>query len=290
MGERRRDPQWGKGVPLRMSGEGGTSPVRTARTKGEDAPAKGMAEVGATSRGRWSIALAAFVGSAAGGFVAPSMDSLGVSTEGATPLLAGGAAIFTASLLGAVLGAVAGALVAFVVVRAGRPRTGAITGSVFGILAGVLAGYFSEALAEAWVNAFSGNPLGAALIGGLLAGLLGGGTGAVIAHVSVRSVPSFGRPRTFAALLGGLFGLLSGIGGGGIGATLAQSASFCPNGYYANPSPLPYGGCVPGLLPGALVLGMWGGAVAGVLSGVAVFTFLSFERRPSLPVHATPPS
>lgn len=266
-----------------------TCPLLATLIIQENGSPKSVPEVGATSRGHWSIALAAFVGSVAGGFVAPSMDSLGLSTEGGTPLLAGGAAIFVASLLGAVLGAVVGAVVAFVWVRARRPGVGAVVGSVLGIVAGVLSGYFSERFAQSWVNALSANPQEAAFLGGVLAGLLGGGTGAVLASAAARSVPSFGRPRAFAALLGALLGLLSGVGGGSIGATLAQSATACPNGYYyANPSPP--SGCAPGLLQGALLLGMWGGALAGAISAVAVFAVLSYANRSSQAERSTPPA
>jgi hypothetical protein len=225
------------------------------------------------SRTQWAVALAALVGGVAGSFVAPSMDSLGVSTEGSLPVLAGGAAIYVASLLGALLGATAGASTAFAIGRRRHQAAAATLGSLAGIVVGMVVGYCSEGLAQAWINAFSGNPLEGALVGGAI----GGGFAGVAAAAALRVFRSSGAPssreRTFAALVGTIAGLLTGMGGASIGATLAESVLVCPNGYYTNPSTLP--GCVVGILQGALLLGIWAGAVCGAIAALATAFVLS---------------
>jgi MFS family permease len=225
------------------------------------------------TRVHWAVALAALVGGIAGSFVAPSMDSLGVSTEGSLPLLAGGAAIYAASLIGALLGATVGAVTAFAIGRKRRQGVAAIAGSVAGIAIGVAVGYFSEGLAQAWVNAFSGNPLEGALVGGAIAGGFAGVAAAAILRVFRNLGTLVGREGSFTALSGSVLGLLAGMGGASIGATLAQSVSECPNGYYVNPyTP---SSCVPGILQGSLLFGLWAGAITGAVGALVAASALS---------------
>jgi len=229
------------------------------------------------ARVHWAVALAALVGGVTGSFIASSMDSLGISTEGSLPLLGGGAAIYTASLVGALLGATVGSVIAFTIARNGSHRIAAISGSVAGTVSGAVVGYFSEGLAQAWINAFSGNPLEGALVGGAIAGGFAGTAGAA----SLRTFRSLGartgRERGFTALLGGLLGLLGGIGGASIGASLAQSVLACPNGYSANPyTP---SGCASGILQGSLLLGLWAGAITGAVGAVLTAYALSVLGR-----------
>ena len=225
------------------------------------------------------------VGGVAGSFVAPSVDILGVSTEGSAPLLAGAAAIYVASALGALLGAGTAAIVAFGIGRTGRPRTAAISGSVTGTVAAVAAGYLSGNLAQSWVNAFSGNPLAGALVGGVIAGSAAG-VAAASAHRIFRGPGALaGREEAFVAVWGSVLGLFAGMGGASIGATLAQSARACPNGFYANPSN-PFG-CVPGILQGSLLIGIWSGALMGAVGALATALLLALLARDSAPAHST---
>jgi hypothetical protein len=228
---------------------------------------------GRPTRLHWAVGLAALVGGEAGAFLAASLNTLALSTEGSRPLLAGGAAIYVGSLLGAVVGAAIAALVAFGVGRAGYEVTAAIGGSLTGLLGAGLVGYYSEPLAQAWINAFSGDPLAGALAGGAIAaGFAGVGAVAVLRALSPPASP--GRRRaSFAALIGSVAGFLVGIGGASIGSTLAESVSPCPNGYYGNP--FTPGPCVPGLLQGSLLVGMWVGAVVGAATAVLASVVLA---------------
>lgn len=178
--------------------------------------------------------------------------------------MAGLAAIYVASAAGALLGTTVGAVTAFVIGRRRHQRVAAIAGSVAGIAIGVVAGYYSDNLAVSWINVFSGNPLEGALAGGAIAGGLAGVAGAI----ALRTFQNLGavvrHERKFAALSGSVLGLLAGLGGGAIGATLAQSVIACPNGYFSNPV-IP-SGCVPGVLQGSLLIGLWAGAATGALA------------------------
>jgi hypothetical protein len=231
-------------------------------------------------RAHWAIALAALVGAVAGSFLAASMDTAGISTEGSLPLLAGGPAIFVASLAGALLGAAGGALTAFWIGRASRKGVAAVAGSAAGIAVGAIVGYLSEILARAWITAFSGNPLEGAVVGGAIAGGYAGVAVAAMLRVFGDPDPHGHSDRRFAALLGSLLGLLAGAGGGSIGATLAQSVLVCPNGYYAYPF-VP-AGCNAGILQGAILFGIWGGAVAGAFGAlVAAYVLPRLSRASS---------
>jgi hypothetical protein len=201
------------------------------------------------------------------------MDSLGVSTEGSYPLLAGGPAIYVASVGGALLGALAGAVVAFAMGRRRRQRIAAIAGSSAGIIVAAIAGYFSENLAQAWVNAFSGNPLEGALVGGAIAGSCAGVAAAGVLSVFQDGGTPTRRTTPYAGLVGAVLGLLAGAGGGSIGGSLAQSALVCPNGYYA----IPYRavGCDAGILQGSLLFGMWAGAVFGAIGALVAALVIS---------------
>jgi MFS family permease len=233
------------------------------------------------ARVHWAVAFAALVGGVAGSFVAPSMVSLGIRTGGSHPLLGGGAAIYVASVAGALLGVTSGALTAFVIRgrrhflidRRRHQWVAAITGSIAGIAVSVVAGYFSEDLARLWVNAFSANPLEAALVGGAMAGSFAGVAGAATLRTFQSMRTRASRQGKFTALSGSILGLLAGLGGGSIGATLAQSVIACPNGYYSNPSPP--SGCVPGVLQGSLLLGLWAGAATGAVAALVTTTLLS---------------
>lgn len=233
-----------------------------------------------TTRIHWAVAIAALVGAVGGSYVAPSMDSLGLSTTGNTPLLAGAAAIYLASMLGAALGAAAGAVFAFAIVRVASARVAALVGSVVGLAVSALAGYFSGELSVAWVNSFAGNPLMAALAGGILAGGYAGVATAAALRLQPAGMESLGRRIGFSGLGGGLFGLLAGAGGGSIGVTLAQSITPCPNGYYIVPRQ--FARCAPGLLQGSLLVGMWAGAVTGaILAIVAAWLMARLARLDS---------
>jgi hypothetical protein len=228
---------------------------------------------GGPARVHWAVALAALVGGIAGSFVAPSMDSLGISTEGSLPLLGGVAAIYAASLAGALLGTTTGAATAFAIGRKHHERIAAIAGSVVGIAVGVVAGYYSEGLAQGWVNAFSGTPTEGALVGGAIAGGMAG----VAAAATLRVFRNLGggtrHEGSFAPLLGSVLGLFAGMGGASIGATLAQSVVVCPSGYSANPDVL--GGCAPGILQGSLLVGLWAGAITGAIGALVTASVLS---------------
>jgi hypothetical protein len=225
----------------------------------------------------WAVAFAALVGGVVGSFVAASMDSVGLSTEGSLPLLAGDAAIYVAFLMGALLGASVGALTAFAIGRQRRQRIAAVAGSVAGIAAGLITGYLSELLASVWINAFSGNPLEGALVGGAIAGGLAG----VAVAAVLRLFPDTGVGNSangrFAALLGSVAGALAGMGGASVGATLAQSVLVCPNGY----SVYPYvsSGCSAGILQGSLLFGIWAGAVTGAVGALVCATVLRRINR-----------
>ncbi|MGA9839940.1 MAG: hypothetical protein WBE40_02705 [Thermoplasmata archaeon] len=221
----------------------------------------------------WAVALAALVGGVAGSFVALSIAALGPVVNGSLPLLAGGAAIYVGSLLGASLGASIAAITAFAIGRKGNPRLAAISGSFAGIVVGVLVGLLSEGLARSWVNAFSVNPLEGALVGGAIAGGFAGVAAAGMLRIFGNPGSEISREGRFAALLGSVLGVFAGMGGASIGATLAQSVVACPNGYYAN-SYQP-AGCVPGILQGALLIGLWAGAILGALGGFAAAFVLS---------------
>lgn len=245
------------------------------------------------SRTYWAIALATLVGGLVGSFVAPSMISLGISPEGNLPLLAGGAAIYAGSLMGALLGAAGAAMTAFFVAQKRGPRIAAITGSVAGIAVGVAVGFFSEPLAVAWVHAFSGNPLEGALVAGAIAGGYAGVALVATTRIFWKANPRVIREGGFLALLGSVLGLLAGMGGAGIGATLAQSVVACPNGYYENP--FTPSGCVPGILQGSLLFGLWAGAITGALAALVTALVLSRLRiapraAPASRAQTEPPS
>jgi hypothetical protein len=227
------------------------------------------------ARVHWAVAFAALVGGLAGSFVARSMDRLGISTERSFPLLAGEAAIYVASLLGALLGATVGALTAFGIGRSKNPAMAAVAGSVAGILMGVVVGYFSEYLAQTWVNAFSGNPLEGALAGGLIAGGFAGAVAAAMYRLSRKPPGLAGREEAFVAAYGSVLVLFAGMGGASMGATLAQSVLPCPDGYFTNPDFLP--GCASGILEGSLLLGIWGGAIAGAVGAPAASLVLAYR-------------
>jgi hypothetical protein len=220
--------------------------------------------------------MAALVGTVGGSFLAASVA---IYTVGPAPLLAGGASIFVGSLLGALVGAAGGALPAFVLGRAGWPRGGAFLGAIVGIGTGGAMGFLSEGTAQAWVNAFSGNALAGALVGGGIAGALVGIAVASSLRVLRRSGTPVKRAVQFAGLVGSLAGAFAGIGGAGIGASLAQAASVCPNGYFGNPyTP---SGCVPGLLQGALLIGIWIGALMGAIGAMATAEVLGLLPAPA---------
>lgn len=225
------------------------------------------------SRTHWAIGLATLVGGLGGSFVAPSMVSLGISTTGNLALLAGGAAIYVGSLMGALLGAAAAAVTSFILARWRGQRIAAIAGSVAGIGTGVVVGFFSENLAGAWVSAFSGNPLEGALVGGAIAGGVAGIAMVALLRVFRNVGARVSREGKLLALLGSILGLLAGMGGASIGATLAQSVVACPNGYYAHP--FTPSGCVPGILQGSLLFGLWAGAITGAVGALVTASVLS---------------
>lgn len=234
---------------------------------------------------QWAVLLAALVGGVSASFVAPSMVSLGIWTGGNRAILAGEAAIYVSSLTGAVLGTAVGAVTAIVVCRTRPAWVGSLGGSVAGIGIGVVVGYFSENIALAWFDAFSSNPLEAALVGGAIAG----GFAGIAAAVALRALAKMGAAVVldgkFAALTGSILGLLAGLGGGSIGATLVDSLLACPNGFFTNPYTT--SGCVPGLLQGSLLVGLWAGAATGAIAAVGASSLL---RRLQLGVAAPVPT
>lgn len=241
---------------------------------------------GSPLRLHWAVALASLVGGSAGSFVVASVETLGPPVTGNLPLLGGIDAIFVASLLGALVGMSSAALVAYRVGRTGREGLAAVVGSASGILAGVVIGFVSESVAVRWVDAFSTKPLAAALVGGAFAGGFAGvAVAASLWALWGRGLRVLGT-EIFAALVGGALGMLAGMGGANIGATLAQSATACANGYYANPGT--GGACVPGLLQGALLVGIWVGAVAGTLAALATARVLTLARPPNTEATAAP--
>lgn len=225
----------------------------------------------------WSVGLAALVGALAGSFLGAVVPIYAATSS---PLLAGSAAIYVGTVLGAVGGAAAGALVAFAIATLGHPSLGAAIGSVAGIAAGAAAGFEANAAAVAWVNTFALNALGAALYGGIIGGALVGVAAGAGVRVFQREGTPVKRVVQFGGLLGALGGVLAGIGGGSLGATLAQSTTVCPNGIYSG------GVCPPGLLQGAILLGIWGGGLLGAIAGLLtaeILTFLAARRAPREP-------
>ena len=225
------------------------------------------------SRGVWAVSLAALVGGVGGSFLAGSMDSLGLTTGGQYPLLAGDAELYTAFALGALLGPGVAAVAAYVLARAGHVIVAAVGGSMLGLLAGGLVGAFAENAAVWWTSEFSSNPYEGAAVGALIAGAAGG--------LAIVSVFRAGRPAgspapslRFAGLLGSIAGLLAGVGGGGVGFSLAESTKVCPNGYSGYPA-APPPNCFAGVGQGSLILGVWFGAAAGALGALATAWVLS---------------
>lgn len=224
--------------------------------------------------------LATWVGGVAGSFVAPSMDSLGISTEGSHPLLGGSAAIYVAFVLGGMLGSAAAAFVAYGAGRHGHERRATLLGGLAGIALAALAGYFSENVAEGWANAFFQLPFTAALVAGAIAGSFAGGAAAAVVRVYRPSGPPFSKERRFATLVGSLFGLWAGFGGGVLGAYL--SFAKCPY----NVSAGVFGTVVtPGcdFTQGSVAIGAWAGGAAGALSALLVAAVLLRWSRPPSP-------
>ncbi len=233
---------------------------------------------GTPRRIHWAVGLAAWVGGAAGSIVAPSMDSLGLSTEGSSPLLGGAAAIYVAFVLGGVAGAAGGALVAYGAGRGGHERRAAVAGAGAGILVAALAGYVSENVAQWWATAFFQAPLTAGLYGGILAGLVAGVASATILRAMRSEGPARGHERRFAALVGSLMGLWSGFGGAilGVYLAMAQCPAFAAGGTtYGGPAVL--AGC--GFEQGAVAFGAWAGGAAGAASALLAATILPLLSR-----------
>lgn len=159
-------------------------------------------------------------------------------------------------------------MVAYLVGRSGQERTAAIDGSIGGLLVAAMAGYYSEEVAVYWVDAFSAHALLGGLVSGALAGLLGG----VLMACLLRLWGGPERPAPpnyrFTALIGCIGGILAGMGGASIGSALALSTVACPT-----------SGCVPGLLQGSLLFGMWVGGVAGSVSAPGATWLLWISRR-----------
>lgn len=221
----------------------------------------------------WSVGLAALVGAVAGSFLGSVVP---IYAPAAHPLLGGDAAIYVGTLLGAIAGAAAGSIVAFVLARLGRPALGAVVGSLAGLAAGAASGAFAEPAAADWVRAFSGDPLAAAFFGGAIGGTFVGIAAGVGVLVFQRQGTPVKEVVRFGGMVGALGGVLAGLGGGSIGATLAQSTTYCPNAAYNGAA------CPPGLLQGAILLGVWGGGLLGAIAGLLtaeVLTFLAARRR-----------
>ena len=236
----------------------------------------GFAKVaGPPSRRAWAVALASWAGGVVGSFVAPSMDSLGISTGGSTPLLGGSAALFAAFALGAAVGSTTGALVAFLVGRRGHERIAAASGAGAGIVLSVVAGYLSEIVAEWWAGTFFQYPLSAGLVGGALAGGFAGVAAVALLRGLRSSGPKFPKERRFATLSGSVAGLWAGLGGGALGEYLALAK--CPEYAAGYGGPVVLAGC--GFTQGAIALGAWAGAAVGALS--AFLTALVLSRTGS---------
>jgi len=226
--------------------------------------------------GPWAVALAALVGTAAGSFLAASIASALVT---AGWVLGGSAAIYVASALGAVVGAGVAALVAFSLARFGWFRIGALAGALLGIAVGGAMGYVAESFAQSWIAAFSGNPPVAALVGGGLAGSLVGVAVAAALRILRRSGMPVKRAVQFAGLVGSLAGAFAGVGGASIGIALAEATTLCPNGYYSNPGFA--AGCAVGVASGALLLGLWVGALMGAVGAMTTAEILGLLPPPA---------
>ena len=228
------------------------------------------------ARVHWAVALAALVGAVGGSFLAAS---IAIYSYGSQPILAGEGAIYLGSAVGAAVGAAAAALPAFVLGRSGWPQAGALLGAVVGVGAGGAMGLVSEGWAQGWVTAFASNALAGALVGAGIAGALAGVTAAAFLRILRRSGTPVKRLVQFAGLIGSVAGLFAGIGGASVGVTLAQAATVCPNGYYTNPyTP---SGCVPGVLAGSLLVGIWVGALMGAIGAMVTAEILGLLPAPS---------
>jgi hypothetical protein len=227
---------------------------------------------GAPARVHWAVALAALVGGVLGSFVGASTA---IYSYGSQPIAGGDAAIYVGSLAGAVVGASVAAAIALGVGRSGRAALGAVAGSVGGVVAGALVGYYAEGIAQWWISTYGGNALEGALVGGAIAGgYVGVAFGAVLSGLRKSGTP-IRRVVQFAGLAGALAGMFAGMGGGSIGATLAQAASVCPNGYTSTPAVV--SGCSAGILQGALLIGLWVGAILGAVGGLATAEILTLQ-------------
>jgi hypothetical protein len=233
------------------------------------------------SRRATAITLAALLGLLAGSFVAPSMDTVGLTPEGTEPFLAGEAAIWVAMVGGALLGAAVAALVAHLLLR----RTSAPLATIGGALAGTAfsagLGFGSEAVAIGWTQAFSADPLLGALAGAAIAALFGGALGALLPRVGRAGPTGYG----LAILLGALVGGLAGLAGADAGETLADAPLVCPNGYTMNPA-VPSGACSAGV-PQGIILGVWVGILVGAL--VAGLSTWLLDRSGALTERAASP-
>ncbi len=213
-----------------------------------------------------------------GSLVAPSMDSLGISTEGSTPLLGGSAALFAAFALGAAVGSTAGALVAYSVGRRGHERVAAALGAVAGIALSAAAGYFSEIVAEWWAGTFFQAPLSAGLVGGGIAGGFAGVAAVALLRGLRSPEPRYPKERRFATLSGSVAGLWAGLGGGALGEYLALAKCSEYGGPFAGPAVL--AGC--DFTQGAVAFGAWSGAAVGALSAYIAAFALSRTGAPTL--------
>lgn len=239
---------------------------------------------GGLRRTHWAVALAAWVGGLVGSFVAASMDSLGISTEGAQPLLGGSAAIYVAFVLGGMAGAATGAWVAFAAGRDGHEPRGALLGGAAAVGVAAVAGYFSEKVAEWWATTFFQEPLSAALAGGLIAGAAAGVASTALRRTVRPEGPPGSGERRFATLAGSLAGLLAGFGGGTLGSYLAQA--LCPGSTIGGPGPAVLSGC--DFTQAAPLLGAWAGAAAGAVTGLAAGILLP-RMTARAPAETPPP-